>query len=136
MGFFPDGTSNSPPLQNPCHNFASPATYTVILKVTNSSGDVDSTYQSITIDLCAKVDESNFNENIEIYPNPTNSVLKIIDKKNQFKNSIIEIENYIGQVVFATPFANQINLADLSQGIYFLTIQNGSITKSIKFIKQ
>lgn len=133
--FFSDGTSNSP-LQNPCHNFASPATYTVILKVTNSSGDIDSTYQSITIDLCTKVDESNLNENIEIYPNPTNSVLKIIDKKNQFKNSIIEIENNIGQVVFTSSFSEKINISHLSTGMYFLTVYDKEISVLTKIIKQ
>jgi hypothetical protein len=74
--------------------------------------------------------------NLEISPNPTNSILNIIDKNNQFKNSTIQIKNYLGQVIFSTPFASQINLSDFSAGIYFLTIQNRYNSKTIKIIKQ
>jgi hypothetical protein len=73
---------------------------------------------------------------INIYPNPTTSILNIIDKQNQFQNSTIEIKNYLGQIVFTTPFASQINLQNLSAGLYFLTIQDKSNSKTVKFIKQ
>jgi hypothetical protein len=73
---------------------------------------------------------------INIYPNPTTSILNIIDKQNQFQNATIEIKNYLGQVVFTTPFTSQINLQNLSAGMYFLTIQDKSNSKTVKFIKQ
>jgi hypothetical protein len=73
---------------------------------------------------------------IKIYPNPTTSKINIDDEKNQFQNSTIEIKNYLGQVVFTTPFASQINLQNLSAGMYFLTLQDKSNSKTVKFIKQ
>ncbi|MES2514725.1 MAG: T9SS type A sorting domain-containing protein [Bacteroidota bacterium] len=74
--------------------------------------------------------------NLKIYPNPTNSILNIIDNQNQFKNSVIEVKNYFGQVIFVTSFTNQINLSDLSDGLYFLTIQSTEKTITLKIIKQ
>jgi hypothetical protein len=78
----------------------------------------------------------NITSTINIYPNPTTSILNIIDKQNQFQNATIEIKNYLGQVVFTTPFTSQINLQNLSAGMYFLTIQDKSNSKTVKFIKQ
>ena len=76
------------------------------------------------------------NEAFKIYPNPTSNLLNISDENNAFQNSTIEIKNYLGQVVFTTPFASQINLQNLSAGMYFLTIQDKSSSKTVKFIKQ
>jgi hypothetical protein len=73
---------------------------------------------------------------ISIYPKPTNSILNIIDSKKQLQNSTIEIKNYLGQVVFSSPFNTQINLSNLSVGLYFLTIQDKSNSKTVKIIKE
>ncbi|MFN8116064.1 MAG: T9SS type A sorting domain-containing protein [Bacteroidia bacterium] len=72
----------------------------------------------------------------EIYPNPTNSILNIIDKQNQFQNAIIEIKNYFGQVVFTCPFTNQINISQLTKGMYFILIKLKHTNRIIKFIKE
>jgi hypothetical protein len=69
------------------------------------------------------IKEINTTYNISIYPNPTTSILNISDEQNELQNSTIEIKNCFGQVVFTTPFTNQINLYNLSTGMYFLTIQ-------------
>jgi hypothetical protein len=60
----------------------------------------------------------------------------MIDNQNQFQNATIEIKNYLGQVVFTTPFTSQINLQNLTAGMYFLTAQDNSSSKTVKFIKQ
>ncbi|MCF8423650.1 MAG: T9SS type A sorting domain-containing protein [Bacteroidia bacterium] len=73
---------------------------------------------------------------IKIYPNPTNSILNIVNEHNQLQNATIEIKNYLGQVVFTTPFTSQINLQNLSAGMYFLTLQDKSSSKTVKFIKR
>ena len=87
--------------------------------------------------ICAlNVNELNTLYQISIYPNPTTGNLFISDENNAFQNSTIQIKNYLGQVVFTTPFASQINLQNLSAGMYFLTIQDKSSSKTVKFIKQ
>jgi hypothetical protein len=82
------------------------------------------------------VSSSEIENNFKIYPNPTNSILNIIDSKKQLQNSTIEIKNYLGQVVFSSPFNTQFNLSNLSVGLYFLTIQDKSNNKTVKIIKE
>lgn len=76
------------------------------------------------------------NSNFSVSPNPTTSIINIFDEENQFQNSTIIIRNYLGQLVFTTPFNSQINLSDLSAGMYFLTIRNGTIKKTVKIVKE
>ena len=73
---------------------------------------------------------------LSIYPNPTTSIINIVDENNQFQNATIQITNYLGQVVFISPFTNQIDLRSLSSGMYFLTIFNKEKRQTNKFIKQ
>ena len=80
--------------------------------------------------------EISVSDNIKIYPNPTLSIINIIDEQNQLQNSTILIKNYLGELVFNSPFTSQINLSSLSTGMYFLTLQNGDYSSTVKVIKQ
>ena len=76
------------------------------------------------------------NVSLTVYPNPTNSILNIDDEKKQFQNATIEIKNYLGQVVLSSPFNSQINLQNLSAGMYFLTVKDKDYLKTVKIIKE
>lgn len=82
------------------------------------------------------INEISISDNIKIYPNPTTSIINIIDEQDELQNSNIEIKNYLGEVVYYSPFNSQINLSHLSSGMYFLTVQNGNSFKTTKIIKQ
>ena len=82
------------------------------------------------------LNEISVSDNIKIYPNPTTSIINIVDENNQLQNSTIQIKNYLGQFVFTSSFTSQINLSSLSAGMYFLTIEDKSSKKTIKIIKQ
>ena len=82
------------------------------------------------------LNENNLFQNIQLYPNPTNSILNIVDENNQLQNTTIQIKNNLGQLVYTSPFTSQINLHSLSAGMYFLTIEDKSSKKTIKIIKQ
>jgi hypothetical protein len=78
-----------------------------------------------------------FSENyLDVYPNPTNSVLNIIDKQNQFLNATVEIRNNLGQIVFNSSFDPQIDIANLSEGMYFLIVQDKNNQWIHKIIKE
>lgn len=67
------------------------------------------------------VDETVFENNISVYPNPANSVVTI-SGDNLLK---IEIFNIIGQTVFSTicnADENTINIANLNSGIYLIKV--------------
>ncbi len=74
--------------------------------------------------------------NFLISPNPTKSIINIIDEQNQLQNSTIEITNALGEVVFSSSFSNQIDISHLQSGMYFLTVQDNSKKKTVKIIKQ
>ncbi|MCC7534136.1 MAG: T9SS type A sorting domain-containing protein [Bacteroidia bacterium] len=75
-------------------------------------------------------------DNIKIYPNPTTSIINIVDENNQLQNATIQIKNYLGQLVYTSSYTSQINLSSLSAGMYFLTIQDKDSKKIMKIIKQ
>jgi hypothetical protein len=85
-----------------------------------------------TTGLIEKVDEIKIN----IFPNPTNSILNVVDEKNQFNNATIEIKNQFGQMIYTAACSSQIDLSNLFSGMYFLIIRDNYNRKTIKFSKQ
>ncbi len=91
------------------------------------------------VDTCAfsvGIEELNNNIHFSIYPNPTTSIINITDENNQLQNATIVIKNCLGQTVYSIPFSNQIDLSNLSAGMYFLTVEDKHNKKTIKIIKQ
>lgn len=82
------------------------------------------------------VKEIQKSNNFKIYPNPTNGMVFIKEQENLLPDASIEIKNNLGQLVFSSPFSNQINLSSLSAGMYFLTIEDKSTKKTVKIVKQ
>lgn len=73
---------------------------------------------------------------LTIYPNPTSSIINIVDENNLFQNATIQIKNYLGQLVFTSPFTNQIDLHSLYAGMYFFTLEDKEKIQRVKIIKQ
>lgn len=73
---------------------------------------------------------------LKINPNPTSNILNIYDAQNLLQNATIEIKNYLGQIIFTTPFNIQIDLSNLTTGMYFLSIKDKEYKKTVKVIKQ
>jgi hypothetical protein len=71
-----------------------------------------------------------------ISPNPTSSIINITDEHNKLQNTTIEIKNTLGQIVLSVPFSKQLNISELSSGIYFLKLQSKESKKTVKVIKE
>lgn len=70
----------------------------------------------------------------EIFPNPTNGLIKI-ESENDIK--VVEIYNFLGQQVLAVQNQNDIDISSLSSGIYFLkSIDKFEVTGVKKIIKR
>ena len=77
------------------------------------------------------------NLSFQVYPNPTSDWVNITCEKNV--EAIIELSNLYGQVIqhqILRGSNGQINLADLQNGIYILTIKNGEKQGTVKILKQ
>ena len=67
-----------------------------------------------------------------IYPNPTNNILFI---KSDVKALKISIFSALGKKVKSADNKNQISVADLSKGLYIISVSNGINQNNQKFIK-
>ncbi len=79
------------------------------------------------------------NYSLNIFPNPTNSKVSFDNSKENFNQVLIY--NYLGQEVSKINLnllsSNQeVDLSNLSNGVYILKFSNGEMTKSVKVIKQ
>tara|TARA_B100000508_G_scaffold138385_1_gene134370 strand:- start:54772 stop:55851 length:1080 start_codon:yes stop_codon:yes gene_type:complete len=88
------------------------------------------------LDEVVDVDQENL-ENISIYPNPAENVLNIVGDID-FSSSKLSIINSTGQEVLSASITNEkVDISNLSQGLYFLSIDSGKGTsRRIKFIKE
>lgn len=93
-------------------------------------------YHSLIYNSIIGVNEHDYFNPYKIYPNPTSSIINIVDENNQLQNATIQIKNNLGQFVYTSSFTSQINLYNLSAGMYFLSIEDKSSKKTIKIIKQ
>lgn len=70
----------------------------------------------------------------KLYPNPANTVLYL--NIPQIEKSEISISNLLGQVLIERQNQNQIDISELSNGVYLLTIKYGQHKQIQKFIKE
>ena len=84
------------------------------------------------------IDEQETNNNILIFPNPANSILNIKTELN-YNNSLVEITDVPGRTLFSHRYNNlntSVNISELSNGIYFLSVTSGNNKIVKKFIKE
>jgi len=81
-------------------------------------------------DFSLNSDKSNF----QIYPNPTNEILKL--NGNSFIDKVI-ISDFLGKIILVqTQNTKEINVESLSKGIYIIEAISGKETFFSKFIKE
>ena len=81
---------------------------------------------------------------VNMFPNPTSgSVAVKASQLNPSENTIIRIYSIDGKEVFANNFGNgaasntfQFNVSELSNGYYFLSLQNGNQIQRVPFVKE
>ena len=109
--------------------------------VETAGSGIASIYGSLTAEFIpestANSIDNNFSEYpLNIYPNPTNGN-SIFIEFNQYENSNVEILNLKGQLLKKfklTGPKTQINIEDLSKGMYFMKILNGNQVSTKKLI--
>ena len=111
--------------------------------VTNTASIYFDFNPQITTEPCvteftANLNTSNFTEfkSLKVYPNPAKDVLTI---ENNATIDSVEITSILGQKMIKkriNSFQTEINLNQLSNGVYFVTIISNGNEKVVKFIKQ
>lgn len=129
------GDSQTSTIINPVHLYATPAIYNVLLTASNGICP-DSTSLQI-IDLLTNTNIITSENNISVFPNPSNGYITIA--VTDFKQSLwtVEITNAIGQVIYTGIYKRSIENIDLSRfvsGVYIIKIVSEEITKIDKLI--
>jgi hypothetical protein len=80
----------------------------------------------------------NTKNTISLYPNPANNLLNL---KSDFEIQHIEVYDIFGKLILEKDFKEisaevQIDIENLSSGLYLLVVQSDSAKKVLKFIKQ
>ena len=106
---------------------------TVILTVTNSSGNTSSCEATVTVEAGLNIEEIMF-DSISIYPNPTSEMIYI--KSNVSSN--YHLYNMVGQKIISGQINegdNELNLRQYSNGIYFIKFIKNNRVYTKKIIK-
>jgi hypothetical protein len=109
--------------------------YIAVARFFDCSASVPS---SSTCVIVTGIENISLNKKISIYPNPTaNQISVSIENISDPRNSIITIQNTLGQTVKKTSLTKNVDVSDLSQGCYFIEIiLSCGETYKTKFIKQ
>jgi hypothetical protein len=125
---FGDGlTSNQ---QNPVHNYGALGLYTVTLIISDGFCR-DTTTMTVDVNSYVGMDESNFAAAMNLYPNPSDGLFNLyleLFKRNDLE---IKVTDLSGKVVFADLvrkaliYKEELDLSELSKGVYILSLQAG-----------
>ncbi|MEI6487395.1 MAG: GEVED domain-containing protein [Bacteroidota bacterium] len=111
-------------------------TYTFTL-----NGCTNQAFQNITVLDCTGITESTFNNEINIYPNPTGGMFNISISNANFAELTISVVDIRGREVYKSidknivaQFNKQINLEQVAKGIYYIKLSNGTDVKIQKLV--
>ena len=134
---FGDGTTSTD--INPSHIYDNYGAYNVKLIAYNACG-VDSILNNINVVLSVK--ENNLLNNLNIYPNPTNSILYVQIPTLNTEKLQLQIFNITGQIVWSDVYELQnelfntsIDINKFSKGIYYIRVQQKNEFAVKKIIK-
>lgn len=135
------GPSNSSQWRTEQIDISSFVGQSVIIRFVNISGNGNNTFiDNIRVEDLLSVSD-NILEDISIFPNPADAQLNISLPNTLLGDVNLRITNSLGQVVMtenevATGSPMTMDVSRLSQGMYFLTIQNGNSSTVEKLIIQ
>lgn len=129
------GDGNFSNAQNPTHTYATPGNYTVKLYVENNIKSWDE------ITKIVNVPELSTNEldliALSIYPNPTKGTIQInwTSNQNTLSYRLVDFSGKIIQQNQTISKGETLTLADLANGLYFMTLSDDNLSKTVKVIK-
>ena len=109
-------------------------TTTYVVTGTNASNCSSQESIVLNVDACTGVAKLNNNLNAALYPNPSTGDFVI----GLTQTCDVTIFNGLGEIVFTKRSVNgnqQVTLAGQPNGVYFVQLNNGSQTKTMKMIK-
>lgn len=131
---FGDGGNDN--VTNPIYTYTTTGLFTVELITTNSSCN-DTAYITVFVYNSVGINDLESNADFTVYPNPANDIIII---NSEIKNAQISLTDNSGRIIKEITNNNlsQINVdvKDLSSGIYFIRLYNNdiSVTKKVMIL--
>lgn len=131
---FGDSSGQTSSDVSPVHTFDSTGSYTVTLVAMDSCGEIDTISQVINISTTTSLDDLE-DFQLDIYPNPTKSILNIASKKMV---SSIQLYDLNGRLIYENKTLNaydhRIDLVNVKKGYCVLKIHIEGIVYSNKLL--
>ena len=108
------------------------SSYYYWVEIGNGNGCITKSYFNYPT-FTANIDNNSL-EDLNVYPNPTESIITI---KTNFVSSIYQIQSLNGSIVKTGSGEGEfsININDLPSGVYFLNLDNGIRNYQTKIVK-
>lgn len=124
----------STPIYTVSHSNSGNYIYTVTSN--DANGCANSKTVAVSVSKCTNIDQINGEDNIEVFPNPTNGLIKI---RAIEKFVLIEIYNPLGVLVYlkeGETAVNEVDLSDQPDGIYFVRVSSKDASSVRKIVKE
>lgn len=110
----------------------------VIWPIASGANTLDSTlHTNLFVKYCTGIEEKGDDEDLSIYPNPASTAIFIHKKSNAKNIERVRITDMTGRVLLAYDKTEKINIASLSEGIYFLEIYTADEQRTVyRILKQ
>jgi hypothetical protein len=95
---------------------------TIFYSYADTDGCSAMAFDTTITTVCSGIEQINVNDNISIYPNPTSSILYI--KTEGLHPETITIYDVNGQAVLTQPFTPELDIHNLSAGVYLLEVNS------------
>jgi hypothetical protein len=99
-------------------------TYTVSYEYVdlNNCSSIES--QTFSVGQCASIDESTNNDMVQVFPNPSFGVVKVLTNFNNYSIEITDINGKTIEVIENQSKKSEVQLLNIKPGIYFINIIN------------
>lgn len=104
---------------------------------TDISGCSNTQVVTQNVDACTGISKNSALSGLNVYPNPTSSVLTV--ELNNSLTKTITVSDLTGRVVMATTNNNgtiDLNLNELANGVYYVKVSSDNASEVIKVVKQ
>jgi hypothetical protein len=127
--------------QNPTHQFPDNGIYQVRLIVTNDCGS-DTLVLPVLVNKNVGIEENVASASLNIFPNPADQYLQLTAsglEEGEWKLNVLDVSGKTVMQETMYPSAGILNktidVYVLKPGVYFINLQNGTNTQTVKFVK-
>jgi trimeric autotransporter adhesin len=118
-------------------------TQTITYTFTDANGCTNTNTDTWFVDICTGIDEPTANIDMAIYPNPNSGIFYLEIKGLGGRDVTAEVYSMEGKQVWMTQSQNvpaeyrtEINLSDMSRGVYLVKVQTGESVKMMRVVTE